>query len=184
MGLASPSQDASPDGVRLPVLLREVLHHAGDIRTSVSLIASGRRTSGYNVLIGDGKPADAQAVELSAHQYAVFQAENDLLVRTNHYLDPDLSETQQIVSQTEQQDSRGRFDEIYEGLYSDYGRLDLLTAVDLLAREHVADIEDQGTQNREPVTGILIASSALEIHVVFHREGKTDVLGVKLDEVL
>ncbi|NIN63362.1 MAG: hypothetical protein GTO63_01320 [Anaerolineae bacterium] len=184
VGLASPSQDASPDGVRLPVLLREVLHHAGDIRTSVSLIASGRRTSGYNVLIGDGKPADAQAVELSAHQYAVFQAENDLLVRTNHYLDPDLSETQQIVSQTEQQDSRGRFDEIYEGLYSDYGRLDLLTAVDLLAREHVADIEDQGTQNREPVTGILIASSALEIHVVFHREGKTDVLGVKLDEVL
>lgn len=184
VGLASPSQDASLDGVPLPVLLREVLHHAGDIRTALRLIAGGRRTSGYNVLIGDGKPADAQAVEFSAHQYAVFEAENDLLVRTNHYLDPGLSDTQQMVSHTQQEGSRERFDELYEGLYSGYGRLDLLTAVDLLAGEDVADIEDQGMQDCEPVTGILIASSALEIYVVFHPEGKTNALGVKLDEVL
>jgi hypothetical protein len=184
VGLASPSQDASLDGVPLPVLLREVLHHAGDIRTALRLIAGGRRTSGYNVLIGDGKPADAQAVEFSAHQYAVFEAENDLLVRTNHYLDPGLSDTQQMVSHTQQEGSRERFDELYEGLYSGYGRLDLLTAVDLLAGEDVADIEDQGMQDCEPVTGVLIASSALEIHVVFHPEGKTNALGVKLDEVL
>jgi hypothetical protein len=184
VGLASPSQDASLDGVPLPFLLREVLHHAGDIHTSLSLIASGWRTSGYNVLIGDGKPADAQAVELSAHRYAVFEADNDLIVRTNHYLDPGLLETQQISSQTEQEGSKERFDALSQALYNQYGSLDLPRAIDLLAREHVADAESHSMEDRESVIGLIIASSDVEVRVVFHREGKTTSLDVKLDEGL
>lgn len=184
VGLASPSQDTSLEGLPLPFLLREALHHAGDIDTSLSIIASATRTSGHNVLIGDGKPADARAAELSAHRHAVFEADNDLVVRTNHYLDPGLLETQHFFSKSEQEDSRQRFDALSQALYSDYGRLDVPTAIALLASEHVADVESYSVEDREPVIGFLIASSDLELQVVFHSEGKTKTLGVRLDEGL
>jgi hypothetical protein len=41
---------------------------------------------GANVVIGDGKPATAAALELSAHQHMLFEAEDDYVVRTDHFL--------------------------------------------------------------------------------------------------
>ncbi len=181
VGLASPSQDTCLEGLPFPFLLREALHEAGDIDTSLSIIASATRTSGHNVLIADGKPPDARAVELSAHRHAVFEADHDLIVRTNHYLDPDLLETQQSSSQLEQEDSKQHFDALSRALYSDYGRVDVPTAIALLASEHVTEVESYSVGDREPVIGFLIAPSDLELHVVFYSEGQTRTLGVSLD---
>lgn len=183
-GLTSPSQDASLDGIPLPFLLREVLQYAGDIRTAMRLIASAERTTGYNVVIGDGKPADAQALEFSAHQYAVFEAENDLVVRTNHYLDPSLSETQQVSSGSDNETSRARLEALSHVLSRDFGRMDSSSALNLLRQGYNADRGDYGTGDRERVLGVLIASSDLEVSVLLHPKGRAASLSVKLDEEL
>jgi isopenicillin-N N-acyltransferase-like protein len=182
VGLASPSQDTSLEGLPLPFLLREALRHAGDIDTSLSIIASATCTSGHNVLIADGKPADARAVELSGHRHAVFEADNDLVVRTNHYLDPGLLETQHFSSELTLEGSRQRFDAVSRALYSDYGRLDVPSAIALLASQRVAEVESYGLEDREPVIGFLMAPSELELQVLFYGDGKTRTLGVRLDE--
>ncbi|TKJ30997.1 MAG: hypothetical protein CEE40_02785 [Chloroflexi bacterium B3_Chlor] len=183
-GLPSPSQDASLDGIPLPFLLREVLQYAGDIRTALRLIASAERTTGYNVVIGDGKPADAQALEFSAHQYAIFEADNDLVVRTNHYLDPSLSETQLVSSGGDNESSRARLEELSHLLSSGFGHMDSSSAMNLLKQGHDADRGDYSTGDQERVLGVLIASSDLEVSVVLHPEGRAASLGVKLDEEL
>jgi len=184
--LASPSLDASLEGIPLPFLLRDVLEHAGDIPTALRLVASAERTVGHNVLIGDGKPADAQAMEFSAHLHAVFEAEDDLVVRTNHYLDPALSEIQQISYQDEYESSQSRFEAIREGLDTAYGRLDLSGAIDLLSEAYAASEEGHATGEGESVLGVVIASSDLEVWVVsvVHPEGKLVRRSVRLDEEL
>ncbi|HEM60737.1 MAG TPA: hypothetical protein ENO24_00440, partial [Chloroflexi bacterium] len=92
--LGSPSQDTEPVGIPAPILLREVLQHGGGLSTALNFLTSAQRTGGHNVLIGDGKRPDAQALEFSAHQFSVFPAENDLIARTRHYLDAELGQTQ------------------------------------------------------------------------------------------
>jgi hypothetical protein len=179
--LASTSQDGSLEGVPLSFILRDVLEYAGDIPTALTLIASVKRTTGNNVVIGDGKPADAQAMEVSAHLYAVFEAEDDLIVRANHYLDPTLSETQQLLPQGEYENSQARFEAMYEELKADYGRLDLSGAINLVGEGHGANEEGQ-----ESVLGAVIASSDLEIWVVsvVQPEGRLVKWSLRLDEEL
>ncbi len=184
--LASPSQDASLEGVPLPFLLRDVLEYAGDIPAALRLVASAERTMGHNVVIGDGKPADAQAIEFSAHIYAVFKAANDFVIRTNHYLDPTLSETQQISSQDEYEGSQTRFEGMYEKLDTDYRRLDLSKAINLLSEKYAAKEGKVGAGERESVLGIVIASSDLEVWVisVSHAEGRVVSRSLSLDQEL
>jgi isopenicillin-N N-acyltransferase-like protein len=179
--LASPSQDASLEGVPLSFLLRDVLEYAGDIQTAWRLVAGAGRTIGHNVVIGDGKPADAQTMEFSAHLYAVFEAENDLIVRTNHYLDPALSETQQIPSRDEYESSQARFEAVSERLASDHGRLGLSGIINLLSESNVAN-----GQVQENVLGVVIASSDLELWVisVVYPEGTVVKRSLRLDEEL
>ena len=184
--LTSHSQDASLEGIPLSFLLREVLEHAGDIPTALRLVASSERTIGHNVVIGDGKPADAQAIEFSAHLYAVFEAENDIVVRTNHYLDPTLSETQQVSAQDQYEGSQTRFGVIWERLDTDYGRLDLSRAISLLSEGRAAAEDSYAAENRESVVGVVIASSDLEVWIVSvtHPEGRVVNRSLRLDEEL
>ncbi len=184
--LGSPSQDASLEGVPIPFLVRDVLEYAGDIPSALRLVASAERTIGHNLVIGDGKPADAQAMEFSAHMYAVFEAEDDMSIRTNHYLDPTLSETQQVSSQEEDDRSKARLEAMREDLDSDYGRLDLLRAVNLLSGGYAANEEQNAVHGAETVLGVVIASSDLEVWVVSvaQPEGKIVIRGLRLDEEL
>lgn len=184
--LASPSQDASLEGSPLPFLLRDVLEYAGDISTALRLVASAERTVGHNLVIGDGKPADAQAMEFSAHIYAVFEAEDDFVIRTNHYLDPTLLETQQISSEEKYQSSQTRFEAMYERLDTDYRRLDLSKAISLLSERHTANEKNHAVGKRESVLGVVIASSDLEVWVVSvaYPEGRVVSRSLRLDEEL
>lgn len=184
--LASPSQDASLEGVPIPFLLRDVLEYSGDIPSALRLVASVQRTIGHNLVIGDGKPADAQAMEFSAHLYALFEAEDDMSIRANHYLDPTLSETQQISSRDEYDRSQARLEAIREGLDSGYGRLDLSRAVNLLTAGYAANEEQYAVDGVETVLGVVIASSDLEVWVVSiaHPDGKVVLRGLRLDEEL
>lgn len=158
--LASPSQDASLDGIPVSFLLRDVLQYAGDIPSALRVLSSAGRTGGHNVIVGDGKPADAQALELSAHLYAVFEAEDDLITRCNHYLDPALSETQHISSPKEYAASQARLEATGEGLHAAYGRLDLPDAIAMVGCGEATVAEGQGD-----VSGVVIASSDLQVCV-------------------
>jgi hypothetical protein len=164
--LPSPSQDASLHGMPLPFLLREVLQYAGDIPAALRILASVERDTGHNVLVSDGKRPDARVVECSAHQYAVFAAEGGLIVRTNHYVDAGLRETQYSFTWWDEDASWEKLEALLRELESDYGSLDTPRAVRLLQR---VDESGQGgctEVGEDLVLGVLMDVSELTVRLV------------------
>lgn len=95
---SSPSVDVRPVGLPLSILLRLALETNGDLDTLIGELVSADRQYGGNVIVADGKAPLAAAVELSAHEYAIFEASGqDHLARTNHFVDSELSLTQQVA---------------------------------------------------------------------------------------
>jgi hypothetical protein len=179
--LFSPSGDSSLDEVPLPFILRDVLQYAGDIPGALTILASGERTTGHNVILGDGKRPDAQVVEFSQHLYAVFEAQNDFVVRTNHFLDESLAETQRSLSWWQEDESWEHLEELLKGLESDYGRLDSAGAMRLL-RELAFDGEGaRGGADKPVVLGVVLVPGDLEIRLV-PGSSEDASLAVSLDE--
>ena len=179
--LFSPSGDSSLDGVPLPFVLRDVLQNAGDIPGALGILAGEERTIGHNVLLGDGKRPDAQAVEFSTHLYAVFEAQNGFVVRTNHFLDEGLAETQRSLSWWQEDESWEHLEELLKALEFDYGRLDSARAMRLV-RQIAIDAEGAPSGANEPeVLGVVLAPGDLEISLVAGSGGDEDLV-VSLDE--
>jgi hypothetical protein len=179
--LFSPSGDSSLDGVPLAFILRDVLQDAGDIPGALGILAEEERTTGHNVLLGDGKSPDAQVVEFSTHLYAVFEAQNDLVVRTNHFLDESLAETQRSLSWWQDDDSWEHLEVLLKALESDYGRLDSAGATRLV-RQVAIDAEGALSGTNEPgVLGAVLAPGDLEISLVTGSSGDESVV-VSLNE--
>ena len=179
-GLDSPSQDASLEGIPIAVLLREGLQYAGDIPAMLRILGGAERTTGHNVVIGDGKRPDAQAVEFSAHLMAVFPAENDLVTRTEHYLDERLAETQLALPWWEGDRSEQQMEALLTGLKPRYGRLDLPEVGGLISGL-AAPAEERSAVAENSVSGIILDGSEPEIWVVTGAEGELS-RGVSLDE--
>jgi len=181
--LPSPSQDASLEGTPLSLVLREVLQYAGDIPTAVRILASADRTTGHNVLVGDGKRPLAEAVEFSTHLYAVFEAENDFLVRSNHYLDATLAETQRSLSDPEEDSSWEHLEVLLKAVDSGYGRFDASRLERLIRDIGVAGEEGQAVEEERVVLGVVLAVGDLEIRLVTASAGDPSPV-LMLDEEL
>ena len=181
--LPSPSQDASLDGTPLPLVLREVLQYSGDIPTAVRILASADRTTGHNVLLGDGKRPLAEAVEFSRHLYAVFEAENDFLVRSNHYLDATLAETQRSLSDADEDSSWEHLEVLLKAVDSGYGRFNASRLERLIRDMDSGGEEGQTAQGERVVLGVVLAVGDLEMRLVTASAGDPSPVLV-LDEEL
>ena len=181
--LPSRSQDASLGGVPLQFLLRDVLQQAGDIPSGLRILASADRTTGYNVLLGDGQRPDAQIMEYSTHLHAVFEAQGDLVVRTNHFLDGNLREAQRTLSDREQEDSWEHLDSLQKALESDHGRLDPSRVIGIIRQSSMTGDGSQGIEEESSVLGVFLAVSDLELRIVTGSGGEADLV-LRLDESL
>jgi hypothetical protein len=96
---SSPSADVAVSGQPLPLLLRQVLESSGSLTEAVDTLLSTKRLYGGNVILGDGKAPQGVVLELSAHQYALFEAgsASDFVLRTNHFVDTELALAQRAV---------------------------------------------------------------------------------------
>jgi len=157
-----PSLDSSLRGVPLPFVLRQALQYSGDLPQALRIIASAPRTGGANVVIGDGKPASAAALELSARRHALF--EDDYVVRTSHFSDSSLLALQEAAD-TRASKQRQWWEEMIRG---QYGLLDLEETLLLLSQRCEAG-EDSCYPKKveeEVMLGAVMAASDLELWIV------------------
>jgi hypothetical protein len=180
--LPSPSQDASLEGMPLPFLLREVLQYAGDIPAALRILASVERDTGHNVLLSDGKRPDAKVVECSAHQYAVFDAEGGLVVRTNHYVDAGLRETQHSFAWWDEDASWAKLEALLRELESDYGSLDASGALRLVQRLEESEGGGCTEGDEDSVLGVLMDVSELTVRLVTCDRSVATGPGLDLDQ--
>jgi len=121
---SSPSVDGATRGQPLPFLLRVVLQSSGSLAEAITQLLSSERLYGGNVILGDGKTPQGLALELSAHRHALFQTGSDsgLVLRTNHFLDPELALAQEhVLSVQERQASAARLERLQSALESNRG---------------------------------------------------------------
>ncbi len=164
--LDAPSADFSLRGTPVSFLLREILEWSGDLSQATEIVASASRSGSYNLVLGDGKPASAGAMECSAHRYLLFGAPEDYLLRTNHFQAPALSSLQE-----KDEESEARYGRWQESLERYYGKMGLWRVVDLLG----------SGEEGEGVLGAVMAASDLEMWVVaVDAEGKRREWGVNL----
>jgi hypothetical protein len=183
--LPSRSQDASLAGVPLPFLLRDVLQQAGDIPSALRILASADRTTGHNVLVGDGQRPDARVMEYSTHLHAVFEAQGDLVVRTNHFLDGDLREAQETLSGWDEASSWERLDSLQRAMESDYGRLDPSRVIGIILELSATGDGSESIEEGSSILGVLLVVSDLELRIVTGSGsgGRSDFV-IRLDESL
>jgi predicted choloylglycine hydrolase len=102
----SSSSDKTLDGMPILLMLRQVLQYSNNLIEAINILNQTDRTTGWNVLLGDGSNLNACAVEMSDNYCKVFWAEDpaedvfphygikDAVRRTNHFVDTELSATQ------------------------------------------------------------------------------------------
>ncbi|MGB5934104.1 MAG: hypothetical protein WBH57_13710, partial [Anaerolineae bacterium] len=158
-----PSLDSSLRGVPLPFVLRQALQYSGDLPQALRIIASAPRMGGANVVIGDGKLASAAALELSAHRHALFEAQDDYVVRTDDFLE--------LSTFQGERDSRASEERYHweEMIRRGYGLLDLEKTLFFLS--HRCEIGGDGcypkkAEDEEMMLGAVMAASDLELWVV------------------
>jgi len=102
----SSSSDKTLDGMPSVFIHKKVLQYSTNLTEAIYIICQADRTTGYNILLGDGKNLNACAVEISDNYCKVFWAGDpaedigphfsiaNAVRRTNHYVDTELAATQ------------------------------------------------------------------------------------------
>jgi len=148
----SPSTDVTLDGMPFFLMLKKVLQYSDNLTEAIDIISQTPRTSGWNILLGDGKTPDAVAVEISANYCEVFWAGDpaediephysipNAVRRANHYVDPDLAATQRSPY-----DPRGawdwswnRYEKLSQLIEDNYGNIDAEMSMDFMRTPPVA----------------------------------------------
>jgi hypothetical protein len=163
---SSPSADVAVSGEPLPLLLRQVLENSGSLTEAVDLLVSARRLYGGNVILGDGKAPQGVVLELSAHRHALFEADvaSDLLVRTNHFLDAELSSTQRpVVSAEELAASETRMERLQRVLESNQGWIGTDKALAFL--ERTDDLRSGGKEGMGTLQAVLLNPSRFTLWI-------------------
>lgn len=177
-----PSLDSSLRGVPLPFTLRQVLQYSGDLSQALRIVASAPRAGGANVVIGDGKLASAAALEVTTRRHALFEAQDDYVVRTGQFLG--------LSTFHEEGDSRAG-EERYrweEMIQRRYGLLDLEKTFFLLS--HQCEMGERRcyprkAEDKEMMLGAIMAASDLELWIVsLDPEGAVHRWGFNLQEEL
>jgi hypothetical protein len=159
-----PSLDFSLRGVPLPFTLRQVLQYSGDLPQALRIIASAPRTGGANVVIGDGKPASAAALELSAHRHALFEAQDDYVLSTDDFLELSAFQGERDIRADDER--RSLWEEM---IRRGYGLLDLEKTLFLLSHQCETGggrCYPKKAEDREMILGAVMTASDLELWIV------------------
>ncbi|UCH33782.1 MAG: hypothetical protein JSV65_14615 [Armatimonadota bacterium] len=162
--MTSPSTDETLDGLPLFLQFRHILQYANTLEEAVEMQRSFNRTTGWNMMIGDGKIPDARALEVSDNHASVFAADDpkessppvseplkNAIRRTNHYIDQELQPLQAertgvdiknlprelLVMGLMQQDTWQRYDALGRWIKEDYGKITPEKAIEYLGRAPV-----------------------------------------------
>jgi len=177
------SLDSPLRGVPLPFTLRQALQYSGDLPQALRIIASAPRTGGANMVIGDGKPASAAALELSLHRHALVEPEDDYVVRTSRFLELSAFQAEGDISADEE-----RYSLWEEMIRRRYGLLDLEKMFFLLSHQCQMGggiCYPKKAGDEEMMLGAVMAASNLELWIVsLDPGGEIRKWGVNLREEL
>lgn len=144
------TRDVCTKGTPLFKIVKDVLAKCTTLDEAIAKITAKPRICGLSIFVVDTRARAAAAVGFSAHHAEVVRPENDVLVRTNHYI-TDPMKRLEVAPYPWRANSYGRFQRLTELLSEKRG---LLTAEDVPSL--LSDCIDPYEQ-RKRVTGRIVA---------------------------
>lgn len=134
--MTSVHNDASLHGTPIMIQLRMLLQYSENLNQAYAILKDNPRTTGYNVLVTDGKTNDGFAVEMNAKSIYRAGPKDGMLMRTNHYTQKKLADEQMklfyIFYQGKKSDTFYRFDRLQTLLGERAASIDPSTAMEIL----------------------------------------------------
>jgi predicted choloylglycine hydrolase len=134
--MTSMSSEATLEGIPIMILLRMLLETSDNLDSAFKVLADNPRTTGYNVLVSDGKAADAFGVEMSAKNIFRRGPKDGYVFSTNHYTNKKLKATQErylyMFGNGKKSDTFYRYDRFDQLLKENRGKIDPATAMSIM----------------------------------------------------
>ena len=116
------TRDVRMRGMPLYSLFVNILESCTCLEEAVRLIKAQPRICGLSMFIVDTRARDAAVVGFSAGNQEVLRPENDVLIRTNHYLTPEMKAAEVMPLQFKL-NTEGRYNRIRQLITEKYGHL-------------------------------------------------------------
>jgi len=184
---SSPAVGTAMRGQPLPFLLRQVLQHAGNLDEAVNTLLAAPRSTGGNVLLGDGKAPNAIVLELSTHHYAIFESsgEEGLLARTNHFIDPELALLQEETPTVqEKKPSKTRLEQIQAQLHFNHGWIGMEKALTFLQEDRETTSQNMPGAPVIPFYSALFCPGRLTVWIAYNGKAPKPYTLLNLREAL
>lgn len=148
----SSSNDTTLEGMPILFILRKVLQYSNNLTEAISIINQTSRTTGWNLILGNGKNLNACVVEISTNYCKVFWAGDpaeDILPhysignavrRTNHYVDFELAATQRFPYDPRDSWnwSWNRYEKLSQIILGNYSNIDAEMSIQFLKTPPIA----------------------------------------------
>lgn len=135
--MTSISSDASLQGIPIMIQLRMLLETSKNLDDAYKALADNPRTTGYNVVVADGKTGDAFVAEQNAKSIYRAGPTDGCVFHTNHYTNPKMKETQMkylyVFDNGKKSDTFYRYDRYEQLLKENRGKIDVQTAESILS---------------------------------------------------
>jgi predicted choloylglycine hydrolase len=114
-------------------LMMHILEEHDTVRSALDYLSSVPKMGRNNLILGDAGGGQA-VVELGYHHFAVIEARNDIVVNTNHFVNPSMEESFVDSSlPSVRGNSFHRYDLVKRELEAAYGSIDMAFAQRLMA---------------------------------------------------
>jgi predicted choloylglycine hydrolase len=126
-----PSMDVGPGLPRFSLMMH-ILENFRSVNEVINYLTSVPRMGGGNLIFADAKGAIGRA-EIGYEGLGILQESAGFLVCTNHFEEPSMQEKYRKRNETEEKDSKWRFDKVFESLVAADENMDSDLAAKLMA---------------------------------------------------
>ena len=135
--MTSMSSEATLEGTPIMIQLRALVEKSKTLEDAYKILAGMPRTTGYNVLVTDGKTDTGFIAEMTAKRLVRIEPKDGFLMHTNHFVDKDLSKTQMkymyMFYAGKKSDTFYRYNRYLELINGNKGGIDEKAAVSFLS---------------------------------------------------
>lgn len=92
--LSFVTDDVQAEATPMPFIVRRIAQYASSIDDAVEIVATSRRSAGFNLTVTDSKIPEARAIEFTATRYGVREADRGCLVVSDNRLSKEMRKGQ------------------------------------------------------------------------------------------
>jgi len=134
--MTSVSSEATLDAMPIMIQLRMLLEKSKNLDDAFNILADNPRTTGYNVLVTDGKAGSGFIAEMTADNIMRIDPVDGFLVHTNHFVLPKMIEGQKkyiyLYMKGKKDDSFYRYERLTQLIQGHAGEVTAQDAIEFL----------------------------------------------------